>query len=343
MSTLKDVARLARVDISTVSRVLSGDPKQVAREETRERIIAAAKALEYRPNQVARSLRSQSTSTIGLIAPRLSDFAFTTMLDGIENATLTAGRGLLVVGWDFRGSNSDSKREILLHLLNDGIVDGVLIAFATIGDEFAPILLSSKVPIVMVNRKSKLIGASVTVKDGEAVKTAVEHLNSLGHSRIGYIGLEAGTTTVADRLEGFYSGMKTMGLEVREEWMASGPYPDPDSGNTPLASIIDSSKLLGLPTALIVASVRSAPQVISELSERGIQVPLDMSVIGIGDTEFAKITSPKLTTVWLPFEKMGQKSVEMLINAVEGKDLIDFKLPDLPRIVLRDSTGAPRQ
>jgi len=342
MPTLKDVARLARVDTSTVSRVLSGDPKQAAKGETRERILAAAKELGYRPNQVARSLRSQSTSTIGLIAPRLSDFAFTNIFDGIESAALEAEQGLLVVGWDFMGKNLASKREVLLHLLNDNIVDGVLIAFATIGDEFAPVLLSSRVPIVMVNRKAQLIGGSVTVQDTEAVKLAVNHLTSLGHSRIGYIGLEPGTTTASDRLEGFYSEMETMGLEVREEWMAVSASRDSDSQTTPLSAIIESSKLIGTPTALVVASVRPALLVISEMSERGIKVPLEMSVIAIGDNKFARITTPKLTTVWLPFEEMGRKSVEMLIDAVGGKELADVKLSDPPKIIQRDSTGAPR-
>jgi DNA-binding LacI/PurR family transcriptional regulator len=273
----------------------------------------------------------------------LSDFAFTNIFDGIESAALEAEQGLLVVGWDFMGKNLPSKREVLLHLLNDKIVDGVLIAFATIGEEFAPVLLSSRVPIVMVNRKAQLIGGSVTVQDTEAVKLAVNHLTSLGHSRIGYIGLEPGTTTAADRLEGFYSEMETKGLEVREEWMAVSASRDSDSQNTPLSAIIESSKLIGIPTALVVASVRPALLVISEMSERGIKVPLEMSVIAIGDNEFARITTPKLTTVWLPFEKMGRKSVEMLLDAVGGKELADVKLSDPPKIIQRDSTGAPRR
>jgi DNA-binding LacI/PurR family transcriptional regulator len=278
-----------------------------------------------------------------VIVPRLSDFAFSTVLDGIESAAAEAGQGLLVVGWDIMGDNLASKREILLHLLNDGIVDGVLIAYATIGDEFSQILSSSRVPIVVVNRKSRLLKSSVTVQDSEAVRIAVRHLNSLGHSRIGYIGLKPGTTTAADRLEGFRSGMRSMGLEIREEWVESVEHPDLNYQSNPLAGIFERSEPIGLPSALVVANVRTATSVFSELVEREINVPLQMSIIAIGENDLAKITTPRLTTVWLPFETMGRKSVEMLINAANGKELNDVQITELPEIIHRQSTAAPKK
>lgn len=341
MATLNDLAQLAGVDASTVSRVLRGDPNQAVRPETRKRILAAADKLNYRPNQIARALRTQKTNTIGLIAPRFSDFAFTDLLDAIQAATLQADHGLLVVGWDVMGDNLTSKSELLSHLIHDGIVDGLLVAFATIEDDFAPALQSSPIPIVLVNRKASGVIGSVTAQDSQAARAAVEHLVKSGHSEIGYIGLEPGTSTSADRLDGFLSAMAEMGLESREEWMAIAGQ-DLDSGRTALSSIVERSTLTGLPTALLVASIRPAVLVISELADRRIKVPEEVSVISIGDNLFAEVTTPKLTTVQLPFEKMGWRSVDMLLAAINGEEPFDVRLADPPNLVVRESTGPPR-
>jgi LacI family transcriptional regulator len=340
MATLNDVARLAGVDASTASRVLREDPQQAVRPETRLRILAAADELDYRPNPIARALRTQKTDTIGLITPRFSDFAFTQVMHGIQAAALDAHQSLMVVGWDVMGDDVLAKREVLNRFIHGGVVDGLLVAFATIEDLFTGELSESPIPIVLVNRRTPAVRGSVTADDAQAARVAVEHLVNLGHARIGYIGLQPGTSTAAGRQMGFQSAILDAGLEIAEHWTAVAGA-GLAGGRTALAEILNRSAG-DLPTALVVASIRPAVSVVSELPVRGLKVPSDISVISIGDNEFADITSPRLTTVWLPFEAMGRRSVEMLLDIVGGGEPLDIRLEDPPRLVLRSSTSSPK-
>ena len=154
MATLKDVARLAEVDPSTVSRVLRGDPTQAVRPETRDRILAASQHLRYRPNALARGLRTRRTDTLGLIIPSLENVGFSEVTHGIQAAAAAAGRLVLVVEAEAleRAGLEGDVEELYARLITDGRVDGLIVAFATLDDHLVTQLAERGIPLVLVNQ-----------------------------------------------------------------------------------------------------------------------------------------------------------------------------------------------
>ena len=182
-AVLKDVALQAGVDASTASRVLRGDERKPARAETRDRILQVARDLGYRPNSVARSLRTRKTEAIGLVIPDAGNPGFAEIFRGVQAATAEAGWHVIVVegrppnhpdlGWE--------------RLVFEGRVDGVLVLIASIHDPVVQSVARSGVPIVLVNRRSKGVVGSVVMNDERGAEVAVDHFVSLGHRKIGHI------------------------------------------------------------------------------------------------------------------------------------------------------------
>ena len=223
MATLKDVARLAEVDPSTVSRVLRGDPHQVVRPDTRDRILAASASLSYRPNALARSLRTRRTDTIGVIIPSLENVGFSEVTHGIQAAAAAAGRLVVVVEAEaLVAFDESSLAEAYSRLITDGRVDGLIVAFATLDDHLVTQLAERGMPLVLVNRRTHGIHGSVVVDDERGSDLAVAHLAELGHTSLGFVGIAAETDTARRRDRGFRDAMARADLAVDEAAIAVG-------------------------------------------------------------------------------------------------------------------------
>lgn len=341
MATLKDVARLAEVDTSTASRVLRGDPAQQARAETRTRILEAARTLGYRPNALARSLRTKRLGTLGLIIPSLDNMGFAEVTHGIQQAAAEAGHLVLVVEAEAIPSEaSDGPGSVTERLVGDGLVDGLIVAFATLSDHHLERIAEAAIPLVLVNRRTSGVHGSVVVDDVRGSCMAVEHLAGLGHRRIGYVGLDAETDTALRRRSGYRSGLRDAGLAPRERWEALAP-PTVEGGRDAVARILAGCRPAARPTALFVASIMSALGARAALRDVGLRVPGDMSIIAFNDHPIAEHLDPPLTTVRMPNLRMGREAVHMLLRALAGEPPADVLIDEAPLIIVRASTAAP--
>jgi len=339
VATLKDVARLADVDPSTVSRVLRGDPSQAVRPATRDRILAASETLSYRPNALARGLRTRRTDTLGLIIPSLENVGFSEVTHGIQAAAAMAGRLVVVVEAEAveRAGDLLAMDDPYSRLISDGRVDGLIVAFATLDDHLVMQLAERGIPLVLVNRRTVGVHGSVVVDDERGSAVAVEHLVGLGHRRIGYVGLAAETDTARRREHGFRSAMTDAGLSVDPRWLAAGA-PTLSGGRGAVEGMLGA---LGAdrPSGLVVASLLGAIGVLTGLRAASIDVPTELSVIAFNDHELAAHLDPPLTTVRMPNFQMGAEAVELLLEAIEGQAQRDLMIETPPEVIVRGSTA----
>jgi LacI family transcriptional regulator len=339
MANLRDVARLADVDPSTASRVLRGDPAQQVRPETRQRILDAARALDYRPNALARSLRTRRTGTLGLVIPSLDNVGFADVTHGIQQAAAEAGRLVLVVEAEAIPASGAPGGELYERLVGEGWVDGLIVAFATLDDRLVARLAERGAPLVLVNRRTSGVHGSVVVDDERGSRLAVEHLSGLGHRHIGYIGLDAETDTARRRLAGYRAGMASIGEQPRPGWEAPAP-PTVVGGTMAVGRILAAGDQR--PTAIFVASLMSALGVRAGLADAGLDIPGDVSLVAFNDHPIADHLAPPLTTVRMPNLRMGREAVQMLLRALEGATVHDLVIDDEPELVVRASTARPR-
>jgi LacI family transcriptional regulator len=332
VAKLKDVARLARVDPSTASRVLRGDPRQAARSETRQRILRAATELGYRPNSLARGLRLRRTHTIALLVPDLNNVGFAEITHGVQEAAEENGY-LLMLSGAHRPVGEGQYPELLL----EGRVDGLLVAFAHLDDPLVGRLADLNLPLVLVNRRAGGAPCSVIVDDEWGSRLAVEYLVSLGHREVGHVTGSLETDTGLRRERGFMGALAQAHLSLDQRWVAEGRYTE-EGGEAAARRILERSGR-ELPSALYVANLMSALGVLTALRAAGLQVPDDMSVITMDDHVVAAHTAPPLTSVRMPFYKMGVEAVRMLIDAIEGRPVGHRVVDEAPRVIVRESTA----
>lgn len=340
-ATLKDVARLAEVDASTVSRVLRGDPQQSVRGETRDRILEAARILRYRPNAVARSLRTRRTDTFAVVVPSLDNPGFAEVIRGVQAEAIASGKLILLVDAgaveSTRGPARD-REEVFARLVLDGRADGLILAFASLHDRIVGRLAERRLPLVLVNRRVDAVHGSVTVDDAAGARLGVEHLMSLGHTDVGCISFDADTDTSRRRHDGYIAALREAGTQPNPLWTTTGP-PTRDGGRQATSVLLERSGR-SRPTALFCSSLLAAIGTLQVLREAQIRVPDDISVVAFNDHEIADDTAPPLTTVRLPNLRMGREAMRMVVRAAEDLPLSDLMIPDAPELVVRASTGA---
>ena len=241
---LRDVAERAGVDPSLVSRVLSGSLPFSIRDETRERIVAAAAELDYRPNAQARALRRRRSMLIGMIVPTLSNVVFERIHAGAAERAEELGYSLVVAA----GTADDFPD--LLH----GQVDGLLLAVAT--QKHAPVVMPRglRLPIVLVNRAESDGLTSVTVDDAAGARLATQHLFELGHRRVGHLAGPSELDTGRRRLQGFLEACRERGDEPAGDLIVEGGYSERE-GFAAMHALLDRPDR---PTAVFVANLLAA-------------------------------------------------------------------------------------
>ena len=301
------------------------------------RILAAAGSLRYRPNALARSLRTRRTDTIGLIIPSLENVGFSEVTHGIQAAAAAAGKLVVVIEAEALDRFEEaSVAEAYSRLITDGRVDGLIVAFATVDDHLVSQLADRGMPLVLVNRRTAGIHGSVVVDDERGSDMAVAHLAALGHIRLGYVGIAAETDTARRRERGFREAMARVGLPVRDAWMAVGS-PTIAGGRRATAALLEAAGP-DRPTGLYVASLLGAIGVLAELRDQAVAVPAGMSVIAFHDHELAEHLDPALTTVRMPNFRMGEEAVRLLLEAIDGEAGRDEMIDDAP-VITRRSTA----
>ncbi len=335
MATLRDVASMAGVSISMASRVLGDVPHVRVRADTRERIHAAARELDYRPNFAGRALKSARSNVIAMIVPDIANAVFTELMSGVEEGALERDYVVLLG----RSEDMQPGGEMIRRLIGEGRVDGMLLQLDDEATrEGVDLLLQQRAPLVFINSIEADHVGSVTLHDEEGARVATDHLMGLGHVRIALATGIPNTWTSARRERGFRDAITRAGLSVRESYIVRHGY-TPGNGRTALRALME---LPEPPTAIFIANVNAAVGALAEARLMGIRVPEELSLIAMHDSWVGEHTWPPLTTVKMPLRELGQRAVQSLHERMHGADPTDVVVGNpAPKVILRESTATP--
>jgi LacI family transcriptional regulator len=331
--TLRDVARLAAVDVSTVSRVVNDDPVLRIAEATRARVEAAVRELGYRPNVQARGLRLAKTWTIGFVLPDLMNPFYAPIVEGAERRASESGYMIVIIRELDRAAVAQTELSFE-RLVHQQRVDGLLVASGRVDDEVLRSLAAEGRPLVIVNRRVPGVEGFVVVDDEAAAFVATAHLLELGHRRLGHVAGPDGIDNTYRRRAGFERATRSSGAETR---IVHGVAWDPESGYAAAQQLLED----WTPTAIVATNIVVAAGVAGAAQERGLRVPEDVSVIALHDFAVAPFLRPALSTVVLPLEELGRVAMGVLLERLSGGPPREVTVAGTPRLVLRGSTAPP--
>jgi LacI family transcriptional regulator len=327
---MRDVAAAANVDISTVSKVLSGANIRV-RPETRARIEAAAGALHYRPNASARGLRLSRTGAFGMLVPDFTNPVYAEIVRGAMREAETRGRVMLLAELDH-----DHSPEAYLRLVHERRIDGLLVATARSHSPILSLLDRDEVPHVFINRRGTANSPSVISDDEEGAAVGTRALIEARHRRLGLINGPQDIDTARRRQAGFERARQAAGLP--DAVMVSGPY-SAGGGYSAAKELLARSD--ERPTGVLVATLTMALGALAAFAEAGVHVPGDMSVVGFDDGDLATVAQPPLTCVAMPHDRMGAMAVGLLEAVIGGEPAESLMVPTPPELVVRASVAPP--
>ncbi|MEV2251810.1 LacI family DNA-binding transcriptional regulator [Streptomyces sp. NPDC050147] len=329
MASIKDVAAEAGVSVATVSRVLNSHPS--VSPAARARVVAAVESLGYRPNAVARSLRTDQTRTLGLVISDVLNPYFTALARSVEEAARALGYSVIIGNADERPELQDHHVRTLL----DRRIDGLLVSPT---DGGSPLMLDtarSGTPMVFVDRWIPGVDVPVVRADGrEAVRDLVAHLHTVGHRRLAIIAGPAATTTGSERVEAFREALAAYGLPLPDDHIGQGDF-QADSGRRATERFL---ALPEPPQAVFAADNLMALGALDAIRARGLRVPHDIALAAFDDIPWFVHTDPPITAIAQPTGDLGRAAVQALVDLIEGRRPRSVTLP--ARLVVRRSCGA---
>ncbi|SFP78825.1 transcriptional regulator, LacI family [Geodermatophilus dictyosporus] len=334
--TLRTVAALAGVHVSTASRVLNGSQGtgvRTAGEQTSDRIRRIAEEVGYRPNPHATGLRTQRSHLVGVLVPRLVDIVLATIYEGVEEASASFGYSTFVANTGDDPAVQRSRTEMVLSRRVDGMVFGDAYEDGRFLDEVA----RRGVPFVLVSRRAGR-HPSVTCDDLLGGRLAAEHLLGLGHTRLGVVAGEPYASTGIDRTAGFVAACREAGVDVPAAAVVHTRF-DTEGGRSGM------ERLLALdepPTAVFVVNDFAAIGAMGAARDAGLRVGSDVAVVGFNDVPLAAALPVALTTVRSPMHRMGVRAVELLMDRLAGRAVESERLrPELMARASTLGTGTP--
>jgi DNA-binding LacI/PurR family transcriptional regulator len=332
-TSIKDIARLANVSSSTVSRALQSSP--LISRETAERIQHIAKQCGYRASAIARGLVTQKTKTIGVVVTSIADPFVSEVVSGIEDYGNDHGYSVFLAN-----SNADPVREArVVHSFSERRVEGIIVTSSRVGALYLPLLSEMQVPIVLVNNQhpGEFVN-SVLIENVEASAEVTNHLIQLGHSRIAYLGDRFGYQSDVERFAGYREALGRAGLPFLPELVVHGDGKC-EGGMAGVEALVT---LPNPPTAIFCYNDMTALGALRQLYLRKMRVPEDISLVGFDDLFIASYTQPPLTTLRQPRRLMGHLAMESLLKLISGEDSSRvIKVP--AELIVRESTAPPRE
>ncbi|MFF4158676.1 LacI family DNA-binding transcriptional regulator [Streptomyces sp. NPDC001678] len=328
MANIKDVARRAGVSAATVSRVLNGR-SPVA--ETRERVLAAVEELGYRPNVVARALRTARTRTLGLVVSDLRNPFFTELADAVEQEARRLGYSLIIGN----AGESPEQQDDYIRTLLDRRIDGLMVSSAGTGSPMLGEAAASGTPLVLLDRAVPGVAAPcVRAEGGAALTELAAHLAALGRRRPAVIVAPAGTPTGDERLNRFRTALAAHGIALPPTLVGASPDPSPAGGRQVMRRLLETAEP---PDAVLATDNLMALGALDELRARGLRVPADMALVAFDDVPWFAHLDPPLTAVAQPTEALGRAAVHTLLERIAGRPAGSVLLP--ARLVRRRSCG----
>ncbi len=330
-AVMADVAELAGVSHQTVSRVLHDSPH--VRGETRERVLAAIRQLDYRPNSVAQALVTGRSKTLGVVSFDTTLYGPASTLLGIEQAAHDAGYAISISS--LRSLNRPALLAAIQRLRDQG-VDGVAVIAPLRGGVDAMRHLRPDFPVVAVEAGPDTSIPVATVDQVAGAAAATRHLLDLGHRTVWHVAGPADWKEAEERVEGWRSTLRAAGVPIppllRGDWT-------PRSGYELAGNILQAPEL----TAVFVANDQMSLGILRRLHEAGREVPRDLSIVGFDDIPEAAYFTPPLTTVRQDFAELGRRCLHMLLARIEGEAGM-ARVVVAPELVVRGSTSAvPRR
>ncbi|EFM90001.1 DNA-binding transcriptional repressor PurR [Actinobacillus pleuropneumoniae] len=330
MATIKDVAKLAGVSTTTVSHVIN--KTRFVAEDTSKAVWDAIQQLNYSPSAVARSLKVNTTKSIGMIITTSEAPYFAEIVLAVEEHCYQQGYSLFLCNIQ----NEPEKIQNHLDMLIKKRVDGVLVMCSEYTRDSLELFNGTNIPMVVMDW-GKADDHSDRILDNsfEGGYLATQHLIENGHKDIGVIAGHLSKTLSKERYEGFLKAMHEANLPVRQEWIYEGDF-EPESGFEQMNNLL---RLEKLPTAIFCFSDTIALGAISALSEKGLSVPSDMSIIGYDNIHSSRFYSPPLTTIHQSKSRLGVKALNILLERIKidktqyQPQTIEFH----PELVLRRS------
>jgi LacI family transcriptional regulator len=332
-ATIADVAARSGVSTATVSRILAGIG--AARPETRARVVAAARELEYRPSGVARALKTHATRTLGLLITDIENPFYPQVVRAVEDTAHELGYGIVLCN-----AADDPGRELRsLNLLLERRVDGLIVASSRATRRHAALLAQASIPVVLVNSHasgSNLPAISTAHRSG--ARLATEHLLGLGHRVIGHISAPRANAAAGLRLAGIRDALRAAGLAVDGLVVAVGD--GHVAGGQEAATALLANPGL---SALVCYNDLTAIGALRAVRAAGRQVPDDVSVVGFDDIDLAAWTDPPLTTIRQLTAEMGRWAVERLTDILRSPSSAAAapRVTLQPELVVRGSTAPP--
>lgn len=307
--TMRHIASLAGVSIGTVSHVVNKTAK--VREPLQRRVLEAIRHLGYQPSQLARGLRKNQTSIIGMIVPDITNPFFPAVVRGAEDVAYQNSYRLILCNAD----NDPAKERAYLRELQSYRTAGLIYIPSVNSRSEALDDIAATSPVVCLDRQpAGWNGDTVTVDNAGGAFSAASHLLTLGHRSIAMITGNLQLANAASRLEGFRSAMRKAKIEIEPEYIQEGRF-DRFSGFEKMRVLLH---LRPRPTAVFASNDLLALGALAALRESGLRCPEDISIIGFDDLEFSELLHPALTTVSQPKYQMGAKGANLLIKRLRG-------------------------
>lgn len=332
-SSIKDIAQEAGVAISTVSNVIN--KTRFVTSQTRDKVLSAVEKLNYRPNIIARGLRTHSTRTVAVIVPDMSSSFFSQVINGIEEIARKRNYTMILGCTSF-----DFKEEArITNVLLDSFIDGFIFFSGFDNYEFTKRVYDNGVPIVTLDKdfeESEI--PTVVIDNSAAVESCVDYLYKFGHKKIGYISSTFDKqTTVKKRYEGYLNGLKKNNLNFDPDLVLISPEMRLHETTSTYEAVRNFLKKGKIPTAFLTMADVYAFGLLRALKDEGFKVPSDVSVMGFDNILFSQYTDPLLTTLKQPKRLMGNIAMDLLLDIIEGGEVKDKRIIIPTTIIERES------
>ncbi len=338
--TIKDVAALAGVSPSTVSRTCKDNPSISA--ETKERVRRAMAQLGYEPNFQASNLASQNTRTIGIILPVSAKEVY-------ENSFyLEAIRGISqfcnqrqYINTVVTGQDEEEVLQAVRSMTRSGQADGFIVLYSKQNDPVIDYLYGEGLLYVLIGKAHQFANQTIYIDNDNllAGQEATEYLYQLGHRRIAYLGVDSSLMFSADRKSGYQLALAQHGLSLNPEYCIEAPT-IPQDGRTAIHSLLE---LENRPTAIVVSDDILAVALERVCIEKGLSIPEDLSIISFNNSLFARLTHPQLTSIDINSCQLGIEAASQMINHIENPNLLATKIIVPHHLIERRSCCPPAE
>ncbi len=335
--TINDVAQRAGVSKSTVSHVLNNT--RFVEDATRLKVLDAVEAMNYRPSSIARSLVKKQTSTVGLLISDVSNPFYHEVIHGVESVALEKGYDIFLCNTHY-DLNQAMK---FVQSLEDKLVDGVLCMTSSLSKEILMELSSNNIPMVVLDWNASEISdiaATISIDFSKGINETVRHLAELGHKHFAHVSGPLDFWTSRLRRDLFFNALSESGIDPRSALIVEGNLRI-NGGRQALEKIVSVDPR---PTAVFAANDLMALGMVWAAKDYDLQIPQDLSIVGLDDIELSTQITPPLTTVSLPRYEIGSLAMQMLLQQIHNAQTQQDNIDQLNQIVetnliIRQSTA----